>query len=334
MRDQIVPKRDLAVEVTIVGEGSSVLEKLCLSGIDLVLMDVQMPGMDGFEATRLIRAEQGFADLPVVAMTAHTMEGDKARCLAAGMNDYLAKPVDPVKLHEVMEKWLEKGWRRSPEENGYDEAVITDALKEVDLVAGLKRIGGNHRLFIKLVREFYLHHHDSCERVERALKAESWQEVEILTHTLQGVAGSLGCRQLEVAARELHVSVKHREVQVSRQQLKTFCAASKMTFEQLAYLLNLWRAEGKRPGIGLSAKRNIILFLIQELFNLLRERNPDAGEWLDALRDGLDLGELNINQLIIKLKSQVVDFDYSAAMLTLQQLTDTYMNRYKSASHG
>lgn len=98
------------VDVTIVDDGRSVVDELVERGergrVSLVLMDLQLPVLDGIEATRLLRANPAFASLPIVAMTAHAMSEDRSRCLEAGMNDYIAKPIDPDELYRLLGKWL------------------------------------------------------------------------------------------------------------------------------------------------------------------------------------------------------------------------------------
>ena len=94
------------ISVDVAEDGVIAIEKLTTNRYKLVLMDVQMPKMDGLTATHKIRKELGLIDLPIIAMTAHAMKGDKEKCLAAGMNDYISKPIEPNDLYTILVKWL------------------------------------------------------------------------------------------------------------------------------------------------------------------------------------------------------------------------------------
>jgi CheY-like chemotaxis protein len=100
------------MDVTMAVDGPQALARLADGGpFDAVLMDVQMPGMDGYEVTRRLRAELGLTRLPVIAMTAHARQEDRQRCLAAGMDDFVSKPFDPEQLFEVLARWIASGGR-------------------------------------------------------------------------------------------------------------------------------------------------------------------------------------------------------------------------------
>jgi two-component system sensor histidine kinase/response regulator len=121
----------------------------------LVLMDLQMPEMDGFEATRLIREELTLTSLPIIAMTAHALEDERRHCLASGMNAHVAKPIDPPTLLAVLARWLPSPGDQEASEN--ETAAATDlpaTLPEVDLPAALSRVSGNRELLMKMLRHF------------------------------------------------------------------------------------------------------------------------------------------------------------------------------------
>ena len=94
------------LKVDIAEDGCIALEKLKQKKYDLVFMDIQMPNMDGLSATQQIRQEMNLVDLPIIAMTAHAMKGDREKCLSCGMNDYISKPIEPIELYKVLEQWL------------------------------------------------------------------------------------------------------------------------------------------------------------------------------------------------------------------------------------
>jgi CheY-like chemotaxis protein len=326
--------------VIIAQDGGEALAYLHQYPVDLVLMDVQMPGMDGYATTRAIRTEAQYQRLPIIAMTAHAMAGDKAQCLAAGMNDYLAKPVEPLRLYTILQEWLSA----SPGEQAAlvhqlpNAPVVPDEYQGIELAQGLRRIGGNRRLFIKLLNDFYLHHHDCCEQIEQALAAGSIEEALLLTHTLEGVAGNIGCKQLQGAARDLHRVIKQQSNQEMVEQTAHFCTQAKLTFERLASLLSSWDEQGfdlaNRSRIRHSGVRNINLDIIEELFDRLQHGDPDVRVLVEALQDAMNSSATEANAQMQRLQAQITNYDYDKALITLQQLSDWYTNELKSDSHG
>jgi CheY-like chemotaxis protein len=328
------------LQVVIADEGGAALERLNEGHFDLVLMDIQMPGMDGYAATQQIRADGRFTHLPIVAMTAHAMEGDQDRCLAVGMDDYLSKPVDPARFYEVLKKWLPSSVQKRHEKCAEmeDGPVIPETFQGIELSRGLHRIGGNRRLFVKLLNDFYLHHHDCCERISQAIDEGAYQEAHLLAHTLQGVSGNIGCQKLETAARELDNAIKQQSKSQILTQKEVFCTVAKQAFDILENLLTHWDGQGAGLQRGRSALEpgpgNENLDIIHELCDLLREGDPNVSVLMDSLQDALDLSVSEVNEQMMRLQSQVDDFEYDEALVTLQQLSDVCTNEHKSDSHG
>ena len=190
----------LGHRVDAVGDGAEALTALRTLPYDLVLMDVQMPEMDGFEATRAIRAPSTplpVRRIPVVAMTAHALKGDRERCLEAGMDDYVAKPVDPGELAAVVERQL----RRRSRPGGRVER----ASRAFDRAALLARIGGDEELARAVVATFVSDAAGTLPRIEAAIDAGEADLARRLAHTLKGAAGSAGanCVQEMAAAIEI-----------------------------------------------------------------------------------------------------------------------------------
>ncbi|TAN49603.1 MAG: response regulator [Methylococcaceae bacterium] len=172
---------------------------------DLVLMDLQMPDMDGFEATRRIRADPRFAALPIIAMTAHAMSGDREKCLQAGMNDHVPKPIDPPQLFAVLAKWLHFDGTPSGVQSASadDAADLPEQLAGFDLANGLAKVSGNRALYRRLLSRFYRHNRTAAEEIKTALQSGDGERAHRLAHTLKGVAGNLGAKSLFTAAAKL-----------------------------------------------------------------------------------------------------------------------------------
>jgi PAS domain S-box-containing protein len=217
-------------------------------GFDAVLMDVHMPEMDGYDATRAIRSDGGMAWVPIVAMTAGALEEDRVRCLEAGMDDHVAKPVDLDDLFGKLARWVEEGRRRGPGRRGalplgggskvegdrgpaarVDGAsgpdrrgapaddpsaesvgADPDALRAagVNILRGLRNAGGNDRLYRRILRRFVDTQVEAPEGVREALERADRDDAIRIAHTLKGLAGTVGAEELHRRAEELEVALR------------------------------------------------------------------------------------------------------------------------------
>jgi signal transduction histidine kinase/DNA-binding response OmpR family regulator/HPt (histidine-containing phosphotransfer) domain-containing protein len=182
--------------VTVAGNGREACEIL-LNGprpvpFDLVLMDLQMPEMDGYQATVKLRGDARLATLPIIAMTAHATIEERQRCLAAGMNDHIAKPIDPATLFETVERYS-KSAAAPPSDD-------LNGIPSLDTAAGLSRVGGNRKLYSKLLRQFVEQQGGVVAQIVNAHARGESPLAERLAHTLKGVAGNIGATQVQAAA--------------------------------------------------------------------------------------------------------------------------------------
>ncbi|MBV8658737.1 MAG: response regulator [Burkholderiales bacterium] len=207
--------RDLLQHVGIVVDvaenGQVALDKLVDETYDLVLMDMQMPVMDGITATELIRAQPELANLPVIAMTANAMSNDRDRCLAAGMNDHVAKPIDPDELFRQLLRWIPAKAAPAPQqESAFDnEKSAADSLglmqalggvSGLDAAAGMRRVLDNEAAYLGLLRKFVSGQADAVARARTALTAGNRADARRAMHTLKGTAGTIGAMPLADAA--------------------------------------------------------------------------------------------------------------------------------------
>jgi len=178
--------------VRMVNDGREVVS-LALStddAFDVVLMDLQMPEVDGLEATRQIRAGETTRRVPIIAMTAHAFESERMRCFDAGMNDHVAKPVDPRDLVSVLLRWTVD---REPANAGLSAAVV-------DIEAAVARVGGNRALVDRLLDAFTRDHAGTVGAIRDALGRGDHAAARDLSHLLRGVAGNLSILEVETAA--------------------------------------------------------------------------------------------------------------------------------------
>jgi len=178
--------------------GREAIDRLEQAPFDLVLMDIQMPVMDGLEATRILRSREKFDALPIIAMTAHALKGDRDKGINAGMNDYITKPIDPAFLFKTLATYLKpipitesKG---TPPKKESDFPVA--GIEGIDLGAGLFRSNQNARLYEKLLNSFYKDFSDALETVETLRTDNRFDDLKRYFHSIKGVAANLGIQDL------------------------------------------------------------------------------------------------------------------------------------------
>ena len=195
-------------------DGQEAVVKAQATAYDLILMDVQMPIMDGLEATRTIRALPDRKHTPILAMTASAFTEDRQQCLASGMNDHVSKPVDAEALYATLLHWLAPPRHPpAPSPTAPAAAAALDdrslaTLPGLDLAHGLALVSGKRALYRHLLNLFIDRHGADVERLDEALRADDLTEVQRLAHTLKGAAGSLGAVRLPKMADDLYAAIR------------------------------------------------------------------------------------------------------------------------------
>ncbi len=256
---------------------------------DLVLMDLQMPEMDGYQATAKLRAERRFASLPIIAMTAHATVEERQSCLAAGMNDHVAKPIDPAVLFDTLGHYYrpaaEPAMRAASPADVPRDDVAVPSVSGLDTADGLLRVAGNRKLYLKLLRQFVEQQGQAPARITEALAASDHATAERLAHTVKGVAGNLGAGVVQAAAGALEQAIAARgdagRIEALRQRLA----------DELEALLGRLRpalgdeppaaGPAAAPPIDPEARER----LVAEMHKQLSEFDPAAADFLDAHRE-------------------------------------------------
>ena len=174
-------------------------------------MDIQMPGMDGYQATARLRAQPRFAKLPIVAMTAHATIEERQRCVAAGMNDHVAKPIDPAALYDVLRHYCATApAEKHPETNAPAEtgAAGLPRVDGLDAAQGLRRVAGNRTLYLRLLRQFAEGYTDAADRIRESVERGERAVAERLAHTVKGTAGNLAAGPVQAAAGALEKAIR------------------------------------------------------------------------------------------------------------------------------
>jgi two-component system sensor histidine kinase/response regulator len=307
----------VGAKVEVANHGRQAVENLFAASPppDLVLMDLQMPEMDGYQATAQIRAEPRFAQLPIIAMTAHATLEERQRCLAAGMNDHVSKPIDPALLYATLARYYHPplfnvareaearpvdvqtpakpvhltssaGTEPAPERRTADapDGGLPD-VDGLDLRDGLGRVAGNRKLYLRLLRQFVEQQGAADRQIAEALERNDDALAKRLAHTVKGVAGNLGLRTVQqVAAKLEHAfgsSLPATEVTGAFNELRT--VLNDMITRLRAALADPAVAAGPAPASappdpGRTAPA------VKEMLTHLSNFDPRAGECLEANR--------------------------------------------------
>jgi signal transduction histidine kinase/CheY-like chemotaxis protein/HPt (histidine-containing phosphotransfer) domain-containing protein len=188
------------IEVTIADNGERALALLRPDRFDGVLMDCQMPVMDGYAATERIRRDPRYADLPIIAMTANVLRDDIARALASGMNDVIAKPIEPARMFAVIAQWIAPRQAQPISEPAPRSSTTVPRIAGIDTVDGLRRIGGDPDDYARLLRHFADNQRRVVDECLAALDLGDSATAIRLMHSLKSTAGNIGARELMQAA--------------------------------------------------------------------------------------------------------------------------------------
>lgn len=316
------------LKVTLANNGKEAVDLVTRVHFDAVLMDIQMPVMDGFEATRLIRAMPEHEHLPIIAMTANAMAGDRERCLGAGMNDHVAKPIDPDLLFMALTTWIAPGQRslptglvRSPDAAPVIAATpkpLPDDLPGIDLAAALRGTNGNAELLRQILLSFLQDHRNDAQDLRQALKSQDLVLAQRIAHTLKGLAGAIGAQELRPAAIAMDAALRSRTSPTYPRLLDRLENTLALVVHSLSSL-EQGQNDGAcaAPTVGTSGGADLQP-LVAQLEHLLRDLDPDAEEVASLLLEQTGTGPLQPSAL--ELVRHLARFDFDSANHTLNQL--------------
>jgi PAS domain S-box-containing protein len=338
------------LKVTIANNGREAVEMMAENTFDAVLMDIQMPELDGYEATRKIREwekkikaqstklngkdsdskseirnlKSKIESLPIIAMTANVMAGDREKCLEAGMNDHVAKPIEPDNLFKTLVRWIAPRDSEVPraelEPSGKKiaEDSLPGSLEGIDIAEGLRRVGGNRKLYRKLLVEFCQDHRDDVRAIRKALDQEDLETAQRLAHTIKGVSGSIGAGDLHRNAESLDSAFKEGQQDLYPELLTRLEDALAPVMQGLEVLSLHGGTEEPGAVDGGPMDVEAILPFLDELQTLLEEMDPEAEDKVTELK--AQLGGGAHQKLVNTLSKQVGEFEFEDARETLAKL--------------
>jgi CheY-like chemotaxis protein len=300
--------------------GAVAVQKARQQRYDLILMDVQMPLMDGLVATRLIRALPGQETVPILAMTANAFGEDRQRCLAAGMNDHIPKPVDPEALFQTLIKWLPQRYARPPSPvTPVADAEVSDVrarlerVPGLDLAVGLAATRGKGAKLMALLHLLLDRHGDDLPRLRGCLAAGDLEGAEHLAHGLKGAAGTLGLRELHRLAAELNLALRERR---AAPEIAALAAALDQELHRFAAALADLPADlAEPPKVNPDWVR--MDEILDQLELLLTSGDVEAGT---LVHQELSLLRAGFGPQADLLRQQIDDFDFEPALERLESL--------------
>jgi len=323
---EILEKGGLVVHIA--GNGKEAVERVRCGDYDAVLMDIQMPVLGGFEATREIRKEVRFKELPIIAMTAHAMAGDREKSLEAGMNDHVTKPIDPDQLFSTLVRWIKPGERQVGEgtcpgsEDEKGEADLPLQLPGISMASGLERVGGNVKLYTKLLGKFRKGQEDACAEIKKALESGDRESAVRLAHTVKGVSGNLGAEALYRASAELEKVLKEGGDENLEGPMQEFDARLREVMggiEAYEESLEAQKGESRAPR-GVILDKDAVAAHLAEMSRLLESDITEAMERLEALR--VHLAHSAAGEEFTRLEGHVEGFDTEGALKSLEKIAE------------
>jgi CheY-like chemotaxis protein len=297
---------------------------------DIVLMDMQMPVMDGVSAARALRETHSAKALPIVAMTANAMQVDRDRCLAAGMNGFVTKPIDPEQLWEALLAWvpLREGLGQVAATTvpaataAADSSAVLEALRGVqglDVDLGLLRTTNNPTLYASLLKKLVSSQQDAADRVRQALMAGDSPTAERHAHTLKGIAGNLGASPLQQVADALEAALRN---QTPNAVIEAALADTTQRLDQLVLALKavpgLFDSPAPRPAHALTqADREAAWNILAQIRSLLQQADAHAAALWET---HLDLLTALVPQAE-KIGAAIDAFDFDEALEMLDAST-------------
>ncbi|MFQ1761422.1 response regulator [Aeromonas veronii] len=219
--------------VCVVSNGREAVERVAEQPFDVILMDLQMPVLDGLDATRQIRKMVDKHDVPIIALTASAMPGDKERCLGVGMNGYVTKPVSKLDLYNNLLQWVKP---QGVEQAGIMEVKPPDMIGILDLQDALKRLEQDKEALQILFKLFMSEHKDDLWEIRSALRRQQPEVASKLLHTLKGVSANISAARLQLVAGELEWRLRQNEV-LSESDLEQLQQVFSQTREEVSHFL-------------------------------------------------------------------------------------------------
>jgi signal transduction histidine kinase/DNA-binding response OmpR family regulator len=318
--------KDANMSIDVAQNGEVAVRMVGAKKYDVVLMDMQMPVMDGIQATKLIRANPLFRALPIIAMTANVMASDREKCDEAGMNDRVDKPIDPDELFRVLLRWIKrddnpKAAKTVPPTSNTLQTPPTNSdgdvlqISGIDTKAALRRTGGNRKRYESLLSRFADSQAEAVREIRNALAAGDIPTAERTAHSLKGAAGNLGATALAEEAARAETAVKSG--QSIDPALASLEASLRKTVKAIRQVLPV---EQPTDGSEVSSDPSIVTEALGRLKKLLKSDDGAAADFILDVRP--NLSRVLTGTEIGDLSGYIGNFDFEAALKCLSGIAE------------
>ena len=318
----------VGIVVTVANNGQEAIEKLNESDFDGVLMDLQMPVMDGLEAARRIRSDKRFDSLPVIAMTANAMAGDREKCLDAGMNDHIAKPIDITEMFTVLRRWIKRPtngkWKVLPAKpkKRQTKLLLPKNMPGLDIETGLNRIADNPEAYLKILDKFKKKNISVIDEIRGALNNNDRELAERLAHTLKGVSGNIGAYDLYPIANELQTAIKNgADLTELNPKFNEADIALEQVLDSIVDINSAFNSVTEPQTLGEMPDIQELTPVLKELAVLLNDDDVDALRCLESARELIVAPDLQSQ--LKELDRLVGDYEFEDAIKCLASITQT-----------
>ncbi len=293
---------------------------------DIVFMDLQMPEMDGFTATRLLRSRPQLQDLPIIAMTAHALVEERLRCLEGGMNDHVSKPIEPDALFATLLRWTNsrQGQIARPDvglANPVNDVVLPE-IEGIDMAGALQRVAGNKQLYRELLMGFATDQHELTSQILLAIKSGDNKLAQRIAHTVKGVAGNIGLVELFKVAEKLERALRKADPTVPAVAEEFSQVAGRQVQAVQQAMVDAMPARSELSERTATFDPRAAAAAVSQLRALLEASNGDAVDVFFAL--GRILAGTVDNPRLDALSTAISKFDFDDARKKLDEITTEY----------
>ena len=308
------------ITLDIANNGRESVEMVRKKKYDAILMDVQMPEMDGIEATRMIRSETKNMMIPIIAMTANAMKGDREKCLEAGMNDYISKPIDTEQLFSVLKRWVGGDIQRDSQKEArpmYEAEWKNIAIQihGLDIDSVRTRFVDNFVLYSGLLKDFARDFEQSIESIRQAIGRDEMELAKRLAHTLKGVSGNIGAARIFEQATKLDEAIKAEE----RKSIQTIMKKMDKDIEKLIVeIRKTFPSANKKIEINARISKEDLSVKLSLLQKALKESDFDAEEIFSEVKPYILF--YGFGRETEKLEDSIAEYNFAKAEETLSQI--------------
>lgn len=298
------------LHVELARNGQEAVNAVQQMDFDCILMDIQMPVMDGNTATETIRAMAGHEALPILAMTANVLPEDRARATQAGVNDHIPKPINPQELYSKLLRWIPPGERESFEPDPQPVEAATELPPQLPGIAisdGMKRVGGNSKLYVKLLLDVRANYESAAQSIEKLYQEGDSEGASQLAHKLRGIANNLGATDAGQAAEQLELRLKAGEA-VDSAMFTALGSSMNTLMDSINELEQLSQGSTAAGEISTADLNKLLDRLGQEI----SDNNPASEETIEQLLQGTD-ASAEIYPALAAIRDTIDIFDFAGA---------------------